>query len=312
MAVGRDAPYQRIVGQIRRRIEAGELRPGDKVPSTRQIAAGSGVAMATATKVLTTLRHEGLVEAVPGVGTVVRAPARRVRDQKPARGLTVGEIVGSAVDIADAEGLAAVSMRRVAAALDVGVMSLYHHVPSRAELVRLMADTVFGEEPVPQSDPDGWRAGLETIARMHWRVYGRHPWVAVPAMTSVAHPPFLPRAIAQVDWQLRALDGLGLSHLDMIHAVSSLNGFVGGMALSHAMEGEAEKDSGVSAEQRWAAVGAGFDDLVDAGRYPTFAALTFDEDAATDVDAIFEFGLQRHLDGLAAYVAARVVESDTS
>ena len=304
MSVSRISPYQRIVEQIRGRIEAGDLRPGDRVPSTRQIAAESGVAMATATKVLTTLRHEGLVEAVPGVGTVVRAPTRRTREHKPARGgLTVGEIIGSAIEIADAEGLMAVTMRRVAAALGVGVMSLYHHVPNRAELVRLMADAVFGQESLPEPGPDDWRARLETVARMHWQVYRRHPWVAAPAMTSAVHPPLLPSAIAQVDWQLRTLEGLGLTHLDMIRAVSTLNSFVGGMALSHAMEIEREQESGLSVEQRWAAAGVGFDELVDTGRYPTFANLTIDESAATDIDALFDFGLQRHLDGLATYVA---------
>ncbi|WP_311931749.1 winged helix-turn-helix domain-containing protein [Microbispora sp. H11081] len=63
--------YQEIAAGIRRRIEAGELRPGDRVPSTREIVREWGVAMATATKVLTELRREGLVHAVPGVGTVV-------------------------------------------------------------------------------------------------------------------------------------------------------------------------------------------------------------------------------------------------
>ncbi|MGX1606137.1 GntR family transcriptional regulator, partial [Streptomyces celluloflavus] len=64
-------PYRRIVDEIRRRIDAAELAPGDRVPSTRRITQEWGVAMATATKVLTTLRQEGLVRAVPGVGTVV-------------------------------------------------------------------------------------------------------------------------------------------------------------------------------------------------------------------------------------------------
>ncbi|MYR86592.1 GntR family transcriptional regulator, partial [Streptomyces sp. SID685] len=58
-----------IVGELRRRIETGELAPGERVPSTREITRQWGVAMATATKVLTELRREGLVRAVPGVGT---------------------------------------------------------------------------------------------------------------------------------------------------------------------------------------------------------------------------------------------------
>ncbi|NYV76440.1 GntR family transcriptional regulator, partial [Streptomyces sp. UH6] len=63
--------YSRIVTELRQRIESGELAPGERVPSTREITKEWGVAMATATKVLTELRHQGLVRAVPGVGTVV-------------------------------------------------------------------------------------------------------------------------------------------------------------------------------------------------------------------------------------------------
>ncbi|WP_241777660.1 GntR family transcriptional regulator, partial [Streptomyces sp. CT34] len=76
-------PYRRIVQEIRGRIDAGELAPGDRVPSTRRITREWGVAMATATKVLTALRQEGVVRTVPGVGTVVAEPARAARGDAP-------------------------------------------------------------------------------------------------------------------------------------------------------------------------------------------------------------------------------------
>ncbi|WPR52497.1 winged helix-turn-helix domain-containing protein [Streptomyces sp. S399] len=80
---GQSAPrYSGIAAVLRRRIETGELAPGDRVPSTREITRRWGVAMATATKALTELRREGLVRAVPGVGTVV---APRDRPARPAR-----------------------------------------------------------------------------------------------------------------------------------------------------------------------------------------------------------------------------------
>ncbi|MFE2141075.1 GntR family transcriptional regulator, partial [Streptomyces sp. NPDC059456] len=68
-----EPPYLRIVGEIRRRITAGELAPGDRVPSTRQVAREWDVASATAAKALTALRVEGLVETRPRTGTVVAA-----------------------------------------------------------------------------------------------------------------------------------------------------------------------------------------------------------------------------------------------
>ncbi|MEU6233613.1 winged helix-turn-helix domain-containing protein, partial [Kitasatospora sp. NPDC047058] len=70
-----DPPFQRIAADLRRRISGGELAPGARVPSTRRLAQDWGVALATATKALTVLRYEGLVEALPRVGTVVAARA---------------------------------------------------------------------------------------------------------------------------------------------------------------------------------------------------------------------------------------------
>ncbi|MGW1448201.1 GntR family transcriptional regulator, partial [Micromonospora sp. NPDC002411] len=83
-------PYLRIVAELRRRITEGELSPGDRVPSTRQIVREWGVAMATASRALTALRQESLVRAVPGVGMVVTGaepatPGRATWWGRPAR-----------------------------------------------------------------------------------------------------------------------------------------------------------------------------------------------------------------------------------
>src|SRR5918997_2298751 len=78
-----EPPYRRIAREIAQRIAGGELAPGARVPSTRQIVERYGVAMATASKVLTHLRQQGLVRAGPGVGTVVVAPSRRTGPATP-------------------------------------------------------------------------------------------------------------------------------------------------------------------------------------------------------------------------------------
>src|SRR5262245_42281697 len=98
-----NAPYRLIAATLAARIAAGELPPGARIPSTRQLMADHGIAMATATKVLATLRKEGLVEAVRGVGTVVAAPEGRAL--LPDR----TTVVAAAVTIADAEGLQGLS-----------------------------------------------------------------------------------------------------------------------------------------------------------------------------------------------------------
>lgn len=127
-----------------RRIEIGELRPGNPVPSARQITREHGVAIATATKVLALLREESLVLTRPGAGTVV-APAPRPRAANPTEPeLSRERLVRTAIALADDGGLAAVSMRQIAAELGVATMSLYRHVRGRDELILTMADTVFG------------------------------------------------------------------------------------------------------------------------------------------------------------------------
>lgn len=84
-------PYARIAADLRRRIAEGELAPGDRVPSTRQVAAQWGVALATATRALAELRREGLVRAEPRVGTVVAEPPRPSRPRRePPRGREIG------------------------------------------------------------------------------------------------------------------------------------------------------------------------------------------------------------------------------
>src|SRR5690349_375137 len=129
--------YSGIVADLRRRIAAGELRPGDRVPSARQLTRDWGVAIATATRALAVLRDEGLVRAVPGVGTVVATPGGRPPPGRsaPYGELTADAIIRAGIALADAEGLGALSMRRLATELRVATMALYRHVRSRDELV---------------------------------------------------------------------------------------------------------------------------------------------------------------------------------
>jgi DNA-binding GntR family transcriptional regulator len=136
-----EPPYVRIVAEIRRRIAAGELRVGDRVPSTRKITEEWGVAMATATKVLTALQQEGWARAVRGVGTVVAIPPSRAsrpprltqrrEPREPEQELARERIVQAAIAIADAEGLTALSMRRVAAELGVAPCRCIATCPAR-------------------------------------------------------------------------------------------------------------------------------------------------------------------------------------
>ncbi|GGR36667.1 TetR/AcrR family transcriptional regulator C-terminal domain-containing protein [Streptomyces netropsis] len=316
-------PYARIAAEIRRRIDAGELRPGARVPSTRQIAVRWGVAIATATKALAALRHEGLVHAVPGVGTVVsptapgRADQPRRAGQAAPRATRAGvpddavraRIVRAAIRIADAEGLAALTMRRIATELDVATMSLYRHVRNKDEIVALMADAAFAEAPLPEPG-GGWRDRLELSAKTQWGLYRAHPWLA--RTMSLSRPLLVPHGMLHIEWALRALDGLGLDDDTVMHTAITLFGYVRGTAADLEVEEQATQDTGVGGEEWLEAQEDAMMALLAGGSFPAFAAIRRRPGVDISVQSLFEYGLERLLDGVAAVIAkqrAPAVES---
>jgi AcrR family transcriptional regulator len=299
-------PSERVAGEIRDRIASGSLRPGDRVPSARQITRDWGVAIATATRVLAMLRDEGLVRAVPGVGTVVATsppPAPTVR--APARatvpgGLTREGIARAAVRIADAEGIAALSMRRVAADLGLATMSLYRYVQSKDELVVLMIDAVFGEYPPQEPPPPGWRAQLGQLARLQWRICQEHPWLA--RVSSFTRPQMAPGGMAHTEWALRAVAGLGVDPATALYVVLTLIAFTLGTGANLESEAEAEHATGVTSAEWMEQQEQSFEGITGSGRFPHLRALGEVPDFDVELDTLFEFGLERVLDGLAAFL----------
>lgn len=298
--------YQQIAAELRRRIEVGELPPGARVPSTRAIVDEWGVAMATATKVLTELRHQGLVRAVPGVGTVVEgdrrgtraAPSPR-RHSSLERGLTSDRIVAAAIAIADTEGLGAVSMRRVANEVGVGTMSLYRHVEDKDGLLLQMMDTVFRSWRLPPDPPAGWRPRVEIVARMIWDACRQHPWLA--SAMSITRPQALAGGLPVSEFLLAALDGLGLDHQTTFTAYITLVNYVRGTAVNLELEAEAEAATGVDNEEWLDAQEPKMRAIIDADVFPVFTRYV-SQDYDFSLDQLFEFGLARMLDGLAALV----------
>ncbi|MEX5706882.1 TetR/AcrR family transcriptional regulator C-terminal domain-containing protein [Parafrankia sp. FMc6] len=298
-------PYLRITAELRRRITSGELRPGERLPSTRQIVREFGIAMATATKVLATLHQEGLARPLPGVGTIVdfsgphpRSPgaARPRAGGHPTSGLARPRIVRVAVDIADLEGLTALSMRRVAVELGVTTVALHRQVGGRGQLVLSMADMVFAEAPPPDPPPAGWRRCLEAAARSQWAMYRRHPWLA-QAM-SFTRPLMSPQIKAHAEWVMRALHGLGLDPVAMIHVHTTLAAHIRGLALN--LEAEAVQDSGLTDEQWMDAHGTpAITPPAATSAHPLLASVP---PRSLDLDSLFEFGLQRLLDGIAILI----------
>jgi AcrR family transcriptional regulator len=294
--------YLRIVEDIRRRIASGDLRPGDPVPSARRITQDFDVALATATRALAKLSAEGLTRSVPGVATVVAPAPPTGTGGRPRRGdveLSRDRIVASAIAIADTEGLAQVSMRRIATDLGVATMSLYRHVPGKDDLLIYMMEAVLGEERLPRQPPEGWRARLELSSRLQWKGFRRHPWLA-PAL-SITRPQIVVNGMRHTEWALAALDDMGLSTEQAMHMHITLFGFVRGLALSLEPEAQAEQDTGLTSEEWMSTQQDEFLAVLRGGEFPMMGRL-FTEDLDLDLDALFEFGLARILDGLERYL----------
>ncbi|MFI6502975.1 TetR/AcrR family transcriptional regulator C-terminal domain-containing protein [Nonomuraea typhae] len=309
-------PYRQIAAEIRAQILTGRLRPGERAPSIREIARRWQVAAATATKALAVLRDDGLVHTKVGAGTVVSAgprpqpsqggvpgppkPAAPRRTAVPRQPLDRSQALRTAIAVADAEGLHALSMRRVAAELGVATMTLYRHVPGKDDLLTQMAEEVFARAPLPARGPHGWRAKLELVARRQWQLCRRHLWL--PRAVSFTRPLLVPAMMAHTEWTLRALDGLGLSMTMRTREALALHGLVHSAALSMAAEAEAEAESGVTLERWWLARRLRAENLLRSGRFPLLAAITPAQ--AGDDDGHFHYALARHLDGLAVLVHA--------
>ncbi|GAB2618625.1 GntR family transcriptional regulator [Paractinoplanes abujensis] len=292
-----EAPYRRIVGEIRRRIESGLLQPGDRVPSARAITREWGVAIATATKVHATLREQGLTISRPGVGTVVAGPVPRREHE-----LNRDRIVRVATAIADEHGMAELTMRRLAAELGVATMSLYRHVPGREELVLAMMDVALGTVRLPPRPPADWRVALEVCAREEWAVFQRHPWLG-PSM-SLTRPQLAPNGVLLTEWVLTAFDGTTLTGSERMYVQILLFTFVRGLSTALEIENEAVRETGMTGEQ-WLQTQSGLlTGMIDSGAIDHFRELT-EHGFDFGLDQLFEFGLARLLDGIDLFVQAR-------
>jgi AcrR family transcriptional regulator len=233
-----------------------------------------------------------------------RGGQRSGRGRKPT--LSVDAIVAAAIELADEAGLAALSMRGLAERLGVGTMSLYTHVPGKAELVDVMVDTALGETTLPEDPPGGWRARLELLARENRALFHRHPWL-LEVVTF--RPPLGPGLIAKYDRELRALEGVGLTDVEMDSVLTLVLGFVQ-TAARQALEATlVEQRTGLTDEQWWQAQAPLLEEVLEPGSFPvadrvgTAAAQAYQ--GLWDAEHAFEFGLARVLDGIAVLIDSR-------
>ncbi|KAB8187744.1 TetR/AcrR family transcriptional regulator [Microbispora catharanthi] len=223
------------------------------------------------------------------------------RMQRPARppraALTHAQIGAAAVEIADAEGLDAVSMRRLAERLGVATMGLYRYVRGKDDVIELMVDAVYAEEARAGEGSD-WREVLRVSALRLRALTLRHPWLVE---TTAQSGPLTPNFVARTDRLLASLDGLGLDADTAMTVVGTVTAFVAGATTARIRmdrlmrkEGAEKMDdlrSLYSSRMRW---------LLESGRYPAFERYIRQGVRKDDDDWQFELGLDSVLDGIAA------------
>ncbi|TYK45050.1 TetR/AcrR family transcriptional regulator [Actinomadura decatromicini] len=222
-------------------------------------------------------------------------PERQGRGPRPA--YSRARITEAAIGIADAEGLEAASMRRIAAELGTGAMSLYRYVPSRDDLLDLMEDHVLLEAQIPDRPSGDWRADLSLVAEGTRAVYRRHGWLADLRRPRTAMGP---NRLRLVEFAFGALD-VGIPIDDVFVLIEMLTGYVERVVRSELAWRREVEQSGLTPEQ-WMMRSAPYvRELLDSGAYPMFRRIVIDARMPhMSADEQFRYGLERVLDCIAA------------
>jgi len=240
----------------------------------------------------------------PGLDLLWGRRERGRRGPKP--GLSVDAIVDAAVRVADAEGLDAVSMARVAKELGFTTMSLYRYVTSKDELLQLMWNASAQGADSLVLDGDGWRDRLRQWVAFQREALDRHPWITQMPM---AAPPLAPNSLTFVERGLETLEGTGLPDADKIRVIGLLSSYTlseGRMAHDAARAAVAARAAAAAGDTP-AAAPATFEELVrqlvDEKSYPILHRLAWsaaigDAPSGMDEAAEFRFGVECILDGV--------------
>jgi AcrR family transcriptional regulator len=221
-----------------------------------------------------------------------KEPAQR----GPKPGLTIERIVKTAIALADEEGLEQLSMRKVAERLGTGAMSLYRYVPSKAELLDLMLDTIHGEDPQPD-ETGPWRPRLHAAAHRGRALILKHPWMLGVSLGQ--RPPLGPNILTSYDRFLSILADSGLTPAETVATAELVNNYVAGATRVGVESEQMARDSGVTDTEWWEERASFWEDYFDPERFPAISA-AWDAGAYENPVDSFEFGLQRILDGIEA------------
>ncbi|QSB06787.1 TetR/AcrR family transcriptional regulator [Natronoglycomyces albus] len=232
-------------------------------------------------------------------------PPNETSKPGPKPKLTLTAIVNAAIDIADTEGLAALSMRSVADKLGAGTMSLYRYVPGKGELLDLMVETLnaIDDEAEATYRNSHWRQAAEHMADKAWETYRAHPWMLE---INQARPVFGPKMLRGFEATLASYANLNITDKEKIAILLTIDNFINGCARTAMAAAQQHPDDlQASDEEYWQAQMPYLERAMETGEYPHMKALDEDvwDDNAPGHPHPLHFGLSALLDGLEARIA---------
>ncbi|WP_424529809.1 TetR/AcrR family transcriptional regulator C-terminal domain-containing protein [Sphaerisporangium viridialbum] len=225
----------------------------------------------------------------------VRGPVWARETTKRRSALTREAIVDTAVALADAEGLSAVSIRRVATELGARAMSLYSHIERKEDLLDLMFDQVAGETSFEGGLPAGWREGVLAISRASREAMLRHPWMVDLASRG---PKVGPNSLRHAEQSLVALAGLDIDAESKWRILTAADDYTMGHVIREALLYDGPKREGITRYEQDLALRPYLAGLVESGEFPNLAPLL--GTGIIGIDDNFERGLKWLLDGISA------------
>lgn len=220
-------------------------------------------------------------------------PAKGQRRQRPP--LSRGAIVDAALAILDADGVDALTIRRLGQELDTGAASLYWHIAGKDELGELVYDRIMGEIELPDPDPAHWEDQLKDLARQAYRVMLSHNDAV---RLSIGRPPAGPNTLRIVEWMLSLMRGAGIPDRAAAYFGNTLGRLLDASVLEasaavNTNTDDAAQDGAEMMRDYWA--------RLPADQFPNLTALADTTFFNVDADDLFEFGLDLLVRGLAAY-----------
>ena len=217
----------------------------------------------------------------------------------PKREMSVEKIVEAAVELADADGIGAVSMAAVAARLGFTPMSLYRYVSAKDDLLLLMQEEATGLPPEEHRQEEGWRAKLRALFDAQTRLYLAHPWLlSIPITGS----PITPNSSAWLDAALTSLEATPLDATDRVAVALAVTGSARWYGIVIAGYAEQARSTGMSPDQITVHEAELFDRVITAEEFPALRG-AIEAGVFLSDDDPFHFGIERVFDGVEAYIA---------